>query len=290
MAALKLQIKLAGSVIFLADTFPCTLYKGTTSVADSYFVKTTSNTASGTFSVLAGTSYSNIVFYFSNNYNSSNVTNINQSSDVTDVGSITSTNTTLTPSTVNLGYTKLGTATDSNSYVSSQFSFTAACLHGNSLVTTENGPIKIKDLKINEKILTGDNEYAKVLDVVQCWLKIPDHPYHNCIIFEPNSLGDKQPSEKLIIDPGHPICLLEEYKKNGIDALKRAGEFVNENNEQIYVSDWSDPSLGDDIDIRRRYDIVLESPYKTYIANNIVIMARESSTNAGYLHLYDNYV
>ena len=158
------------------------------------------------------------------------------------------------------------------------------------MVTTEKELIKIKDLKINEKILTGDNKYAKVLDVVQCWLRIPDNPYHNCIIFEPGSLGENQPSEKLIIDPGHPICLLEEYKKNGIDALKKAGEFINENNKRIYVSDWADPSLGDDIDIRKRYDIVLEPPYKTYIANNIVILSRESSMYAGYNHQYDKYI
>lgn len=94
------------------------------------------------------------------------------------------------------------------------------------------------------------------------------------IVFEINALGNNELSEKLIIDHGHYMSTITEYKKNGLNALKRTGEFVDPNNKLLYVSSWIDSDINQDGYIR--YDIVLEQPHKTYIANNIVIASRKS--------------
>ena len=113
---------------------------------------------------------------------------------------------------------------------------------------------------------------------------------HTCIIFEPNALGDNQPSERLIIDPGHPMCTLEEYKNNNIDALRKALDFVDDNNNLIHITNWSDPTIEYEDIYHKRYDVVLEHPYTTFIANNMVIKSRKSIYEAGYNHWTDKYM
>ena len=136
----------------------------------------------------------------------------------------------------------------------------------------------IKNIDVDDRVLTSNGEYAAVTDVAQCWIQDPG-PSHDCVIFEPFSLTSSLPSVRLIIDPGHPI------KINKDDEFKPAGEFVND--DLIFVRKWTDelvqnpaPSV--------RWDLVLEHGYDDYIANGVIIKSRKSVDDPGYLHRYKN--
>ena len=196
----------------------------------------------------------------------------------------------INPSLVYLDYNNGSVNNYTLNSSTSSFTISAVCLHENSKVITETGLKKIKDLTSDDKILSGNNEFAKVLEIVPCWIQIPNQSVHTCVIFEPNALGDNQPSERLIIDPGHPMCTLEEYKNNNVDALRKALDFVDDNNSLIRISNWSDPSIEYDDIYRKRFDIILEHPHSTFIANNIVIKSRKSVEDPGYLHYSGKYM
>lgn len=170
------------------------------------------------------------------------------------------------------------------------FSVSVSCLRGNSLVTTLTGLQTIKSVLQNTKILTPEDTYIPIKEIVICWLKESHKDYyHDAIVFEPNSLGPNEPSTKLVIDPGHPICLKDEYLKHGLTALKKAGEYLN--NNTIYKIKWNDPSIKDSEDEKiNRYDLILEDSYPTYMANNIVIQARKAIKDDTYDHKYGTFV
>ena len=193
-------------------------------------------------------------------------------------------------SSTKLGYNTGNTCSTCYDNIGAPLIVNGGCIHENSLIITSNGPKKIKDINAKEdKVLTPDNSFIKVLNVVPCWIQPPGFPIHDCIVFEINALGDNEPSEKLIIDPGHYMCTIAEYKKNGLDALKKAGEFMDPDNKLIYESTWADMNVNTGQNEYCRYDIVLEEPHKVYMANNIVIKSRKSVYEAGYLHKYGKY-
>ena len=144
-----------------------------------------------------------------------------------------------------------------------------ACLHGSSLISTRNGLKRIDQLIAGDEVLSGPklDELVKVDGVAQCWISTPG-PEHDAVIFEPGSLRDEFPSERLIIDPGHPICTQEEFLNNGIESLRPAGSYINGDNK-IYARKWTDPLIQEEPSMR--YDLVLPAPYCTYIANGLVV-------------------
>lgn len=185
-----------------------------------------------------------------------------------------------------LNYTTTGVsgyfsvASDNTSYyfnTNYSFSGTLSCLHGNSLTITPNGHQKIKLLSDKDFILTPEDTFVKIKRINQCWLRvsITDSSYCEAVIFEPNSLGFNEPSEKLIIDKGHLMCLKSDYLKNGLMALKYAGEYLN--NNTIYLVKWNDEQVNEaNDDIVMRYDLSLENSYPVYMSNNIVIKAKDN--------------
>lgn len=164
------------------------------------------------------------------------------------------------------------------------------CLHGSSLVAAREGPKKLREIRNGDEVISGYNlnEYAKVKCVAQCWIKHPG-PDHDAVIFEPNSLGPNEPSERLIIDPGHPISLQSDYLKYGIASLRPAASFLpSEPSDKIYVRKWIDELVQQEPSVR--YDLLLEEPYSVYLANNIVVKGLISQTEYGYSHGYGNLI
>ena len=154
-----------------------------------------------------------------------------------------------------------------------------ACLHGSSLINTKDGLKRIDRIKSNDEVLTADNQYAKVINVAHCWLTFSG-VNHDAIIFEPGSLGDNEPSQRLIIDPGHPMCTRKEYLEKGEQALRPAGTYWEElkgdglesGRVQILTKKWTDTFVQEEPS--RRYDLILEEPFNTYIANGIVVRSK----------------
>ena len=151
-----------------------------------------------------------------------------------------------------------------------------ACLHGSSLISMKEGFKRLDQIKEGDQVISfspeGKQNIAKVLDIAYCWLtSLGDD--HDAIIFEKDSLGSNQPTQRLIIDPGHPMCIQQEYNENGYDALRPAGSYWEEfNNKQITTKKWVDVFIQEEPSIR--YDLILEEPFNTYIANGIVVRSK----------------
>jgi hypothetical protein len=166
---------------------------------------------------------------------------------------------------------------DGSIYKTENITINGQCLHGSSLIQTKDGLKRIDEIKPGDIVISGDNldQYVKVKDIFNCWLTLkhidPENGQdHDAIVFEPGSLGDNQPSQRLIIDPGHPMCTQKEYIEKGYEALKPAGDFWEElKSDKIYTKKWTDYLIQEEPS--RRYDLILEEPYNTYVANGIVI-------------------
>jgi hypothetical protein len=158
-------------------------------------------------------------------------------------------------------------------------SFTASCLHGSSLVQLKDELKRIDQIKPGDKVLSGENldEYIPVQDIHHCWLSLkgvePNGQDHDAIIFEPGSLGENEPAQRLIIDPGHPMCAKKEYLEKGYEALRPAGSYWEKlKGDNVYTKKWTDEMIQEDRS--RRYDLVLEEPFNVYVANGIVVRAK----------------
>jgi hypothetical protein len=154
------------------------------------------------------------------------------------------------------------------------FTVSNICLHGSSLVETKNGLKRIDQIDAGDEVLSGPNldEYTPVREIGHCLLnyKTVDH---DAIIFEPGSLGENEPTKRLIIDPGHPMCTRKEYLEKGYEALTPAGALWEElKSDKIYTKKWTDTLVQEDPAIR--YDLYLDEPYNTYVANGVVVRAR----------------
>lgn len=133
---------------------------------------------------------------------------------------------------------------------------------------------RLDQIKYDDEVLSGDNldEYAKVKGVAHCWLSFMGVD-HDAIIFEAGSLGENEPTQQLIIDPGHPMCTKQEYLEKGIEALRPAGSFWEEfKGDKVYTKKWTDVLVQDEPS--RRYDLILEEPFNTYVANGMVVRAK----------------
>lgn len=192
--------------------------------------------------------------------------------NTTNIGTFTlNFNNTTPPSTTspsNLNYTSTGPITGT---VNGTVTAYVSCLHGSSLIETKNGCKRLDQICVNDEVLS-DGQYVKVKQVVMCWLTFMGVD-HDAIIFESGSLGDNIPNKQLIIDPGHPICTPQEYLEKGYEALKPAGSYWEQfKGDKVYTKKWTDTFVQNQPSVR--YDLILEEPHNTYIANNIIVRAR----------------
>jgi len=171
------------------------------------------------------------------------------------------------------------TTESTNFYYTDQISITFSCLHGDSVITTTNGKKFIKDANEGDKVLTANGEYAEIINVSHCWLK-DRSTLHDAVIFEPYSLTSELPTERLIIDPAHPI------KINKDDEFRPAGYFVT--GDKIHVCKWVDEIIQGPTP-SRRWDLVLEDGYDNYIANGVIVKSRLNISNAGYKYQYKKW-
>ena len=148
------------------------------------------------------------------------------------------------------------------------------CLHGSSLISIKDGFKRLDQIKEGDEVISGKdfNEYTRVKGVSQCWLTFMGID-HDAIVFEKGSLGVDEPNQRLIIDPGHPMCTREEYLERGSEALRPAGTYWEElKGEKIYIKKWTDIFVQSESSVR--YDLILEEPFNTYLANGMVIRAK----------------
>jgi len=153
-----------------------------------------------------------------------------------------------------------------------------ACIHSSSKVLLSDGSYKlITNVTSGDQVYSPDCKTAIVKEVVPCWLKVPNNPFHKCVVFEKDSLAPNVPSELFIIDPGHPMSFATNYDNHG---LRSAKEYVN--GKTIYMSDYNDVKemFPDDMK-HNRYDLVLNRG-DTYVANNVIVKSRTSFKTAGY--------
>ena len=154
----------------------------------------------------------------------------------------------------------------------------AACIHSSSKVLLSDGSYKlITNVTSGDQVYSPDCKTAVVKEVVPCWLKVPNNPFHKCVVFEKDSLAPNVPSELFIIDPGHPMSFATNYDNNGLMSAK---EYVN--GKTIYTSDYNDIKERFPEDMKHnRYDLVLNRG-DTYVANNVIVKSRTSFKTAGY--------
>ena len=172
--------------------------------------------------------------------------------------------------------------------------FVAICIHSSSSIEMAEGPERpISSLWAGDIVKDAEGKDTKLVHALPCWLKLPaDEKYHECIIFEPDSLGLGLPKTRLAIDPGHHMCHPLEYKHFGDRALKPARAFYQalikrlgeRASEFVQLTTWDHAAEllpGGN----RRYDLVLDSDScGAYVANGVVIKGRKSRDEAGYKH------
>lgn len=159
--------------------------------------------------------------------------------------------------------------------------FTAtACIHGSSQILLMNETLKqISELTPSDIVLCPNNKYAQIKQIVPCWNNMPNRRSQNMIIFEKDSICQGSPNERFGIDPKHPMCTIDEYLKEGNQALQRAETFIN--NKTIYCDRINNIHNKGLLETNIRYDLILENS-DVYIANNLVIKARQSFKRSGY--------
>lgn len=144
------------------------------------------------------------------------------------------------------------------------------CVCGETLVDTPSGPVRLDNLKPGDYVISSEGKPVRVIELVECWLKIPSIPeYHDALIIEAHALGPNQPSAQLKIDPGHPIARPKEE-------LRPAGSYRP--NPLISMRPWIPQK-------ERRYDLIIEGT--NFMAQGLVIQSRVSRDDPGYMHRYD---
>ena len=158
------------------------------------------------------------------------------------------------------------------------------CIHKTSMIQLADGQeLGISDLLPGQEIMSADGSVSQIIESVPCWITDKNNVCGKAVIFEPDSLGPGVPSKRFAIDPGHPMALPEDYKKHGNEALRPAKTYLDEiENKEIYLTMWDKVSSllpGEN----RRYDIVMkDDSCKAYIANGIVVKARQNRVEPGY--------
>lgn len=264
----KITINTTGSAVFTVSSFFASIIFSPGGTFNLSFTVDTATSAS----VLLGFAFAPGNINIS--INSSNVTNI--SIPNTTIGTFIATFTNFPSLIVQTGQLIIG-PTGNSIITSIPLLIAVACLHGSNLVQMKDGTKRIDEIKKGDQVLTGSNKYAEVKELVFCWLTHMGFD-HDAVIFEKDSIGNDEPSQRLIIDPGHPMCTKREFLENGYEALRPAGSYWEENfNGQIYIKKWTDIFVQKEPSVR--YDLILEEPHNTYIANEMVVRAKGYKNN-----------
>lgn len=164
------------------------------------------------------------------------------------------------------------------------------CLHGASLVHMADPKQEYKRI---DEIVEGDvvrtaelGVMAIVDKVCKCWVSPTNGSVvHDALVLEANCLGEGQPSQRLILDPGHPICTREKYGQLGQNGLRPAASWATAPLASAIIK-WKDERVQrhETEGSTLRYDLVLHGSSRTYMANGLIIQSRDSYLNAGYAH------
>lgn len=154
----------------------------------------------------------------------------------------------------------------------------AACIHGSSNIRLADGTqLEISKISPGALIAGLKDESTPIIEAIPCWAGLYNKIFTSCVIFEPDSLGYGVPNSRFAIDAGHPMCTPQEY--NGEDALRPAKTYLNTG---IYLVKWDEVEKllpGEN----KRYDIIMpQDSSKIYIANGIVVKARQERRITGY--------
>ena len=84
-----------------------------------------------------------------------------------------------------------------------------ACFHENCMILTNNGEVKIIELKRGDLIKTP-NGYKKLARLIKSFVNNKIKSYY--VIFEKNSISENVPSRQTILTHGHPIYVNNEYQ------------------------------------------------------------------------------
>ncbi len=157
----------------------------------------------------------------------------------------------------------------------------AICIHGSSMISLPNNEqIEISKLQPGQLILGADGKPTNIIEVVPCWTR--NDKCGNCIIFEKDSLFPNVPSRRFAVDAGHPICPCLNTSSY-VPHLIPAKHFVN--NKNIYIVNWEDVKFllpGEN----KRYDIIMkDDSCKAYVANGIIVKARQERIIPGYSYV-----
>jgi hypothetical protein len=170
----------------------------------------------------------------------------------------------LTPATYT-GHVIIQPADGSSVSVLVTFALSAACIHQASLIQRppEYGHTPICELKKGDIVLGPAGQSMSVVDVVPCWLKLPQlTQYHTCVLFAP-----------------------QEYALHGNSALKPAIEYNQPQFSGVTIIDWNKVAECIPGPNFMRYDLVLpEDSCGVYLADGLVIQGRKSILVAGYHH------
>lgn len=162
------------------------------------------------------------------------------------------------------------------------------CLHGGALVEMADGSRKmIRDIAAGDIVRGADGREKEVDELAICWLKDPSAPLASrAAIIEPGAFGENLPTQRLIIDIGHPIGRVEDFGERGLAALHSIEESETQCGGLVEVARWDelyryDPTSGPD---EKRYDLILKGGPSAYIANGLAVRSRDSHSEAGYVH------
>lgn len=133
--------------------------------------------------------------------------------------------------------------------------------------------------ELSDIVLCPGNKHAKIKQIIPCWNNMPNQPSQDMIVFEKDSISQNTPSERFAIDPRHLMCTIDEYLKGENKALRCARKFIN--NKTIYSDQIDNIHSKSLLETNIRYDLILEDS-DVYIANNIVVKARQSFKQRGY--------
>lgn len=221
----------------------------------------------------------------------------------------------LTGATTDLG------ATTSSSFTTLAF-FPAACLHHSSLIQMEKAgqstPIYL--LQPGDRVRLADGQVGIVDQVVECPLADASNrgASHLCLIFEPDSIAPGIPTQRLAIDPGHPICKPEDFLERGHDALWMARsyatrfmspagksptlctwetvhEHMSDNSKDAPLQQLQQSTKDTKAHLQQqpglshsmRFDLILQGKSvgpRAYLANGVAVLSRPSAEFPGYDH------
>lgn len=166
------------------------------------------------------------------------------------------------------------------------------CLHGDSVISMADGGKKsLKDIERGDVILGADGKGHTVSKLAECWLKDPSIDTNpRAVVVERGGFGGGIPTQRFIVDIGHPVGTVQDYRSGGLQGLRPLAEILATlppSRENLFavvpwekVHEWT----GEENQVQKRYDIILEDGPTAYIANGLAVRSRDTDKVAGYVH------